>query len=258
MEPIGVDPALLECAVDLCRRAGALAAAGFGLSLRDADHKPDGSLVTEVDRDVESFLIEAIGQRYPTDGVIGEEHGERRGTSGQRWIVDPIDGTEAFVHGVAEFCTLVAVEDGHGISLGVIDVPVLGETFWAGRGTGAFLNGEPIHMTDPPTLVGAYVATSDLDDWPDPVVAAALEAGLRLRTWGGGYGMGLALSGRVDAFVDYDLDLWDVAPAMVLASEAGGIVTALDGTARPDGGACLIAPPSLHAELMRIFGERVQ
>ncbi len=249
------DPELIEMAVDLCRRAGALAASGFTPSLRRADLKADGSLVTDVDKEVESFMIREIGARFPDDTVVGEEHGERKGTSGFRWIIDPIDGTEAFVHGVAEFSTLVAVEDALGMAVGVIDVPVLGETFWAGRGTGAFLNGTPIHMTGASSIEGAYVATSDLEDWPDRVVAAAREAGLHPRTWGGGYGMGLALSGRVDAFVDYDLDLWDVAPAVVLAAEAGGVLTALDGTARPDRGTCLIAGRSLHAGLMGVFGE---
>jgi len=251
----GTDPDLLDVAIDLCRRAGALAAAGFTPSLRSAELKDDGSAVTEVDREVESWLVASIHERYPDDGILGEEHGERPGTSGRRWIVDPIDGTEAFVHGVAEFCTLLAVEDEWGISVGVIDVSILGETLWAGRGTGAFLNGRPICMTDAPAIDGAYVATSDLEDWPDPVVTAARSAGLRPRTWGGGYGISLALSGRVDAFVDYDLDLWDIAPAVVMAAEAGGLLTALDGTARPDRGTCLIAGPSLHPELMHVFGE---
>lgn len=250
------DPELIEWVVELARAGGSLAADAFRTSSVVAESKPDGSYVTATDRSVEAFMRDHIASRFPDDAILGEEYGAVPGSSGRRWILDPIDGTEAFVHGVAEFSTLVAVEDEAGIAIGAIDVPILGDTFWAGRGRGAFLNGDRLHMSRTTSPRGAYVATSDLDDWPDEVVAASRSAGLRVRTWGGGYGVGLAVSGRVDAFVDYDVDLWDVAPAAVIAAEAGGRCTALDGSPRFDAGTCLIAGPALHEALVGLFAVR--
>ena len=85
---------------------------------------------------------------YPDDGVLGEEEAETSGTSGRRWIVDPIDGTKAFTHGVPLYSTLLAVDDEHGPAVGVIDLPALGETVWAGRGLGCFANGGPARVSD--------------------------------------------------------------------------------------------------------------
>jgi histidinol phosphatase-like enzyme (inositol monophosphatase family) len=250
------DAGLVDWGVKLARAAGAMALESFTAGPGEVDHKPDGSLVTAADRAIESFLREEIASTFPDDGILGEEGGESPGSSGRRWILDPIDGTEAFVHGVGEFSTLVALEDEAGIVLGIVEAPVVGETLWASRDGGGFLDGSPIRMSGASSPAGAFVATSDLEDWPDGAVARAWAAGSRLRTWGGGYGIGLAVSGRVDAFVDFDLDVWDVAPAAILAAECGGLCTDLEGVTRLDGGACLVAPPGLHAELLDVLGGR--
>lgn len=249
------DPALVAEAVALAREAAAVALRAFhnreGVLVA---HKADGSLVTATDRAVEHFLRDRIQGRYPDDAMLGEEFGARTGTSGRRWIIDPIDGTEAFVRGVGEFCTLVAVEDEHGPLLGVIAVPALEETIWAGRGRGAHADWGAVEVSRTASIPGACLATSDLEEWPSNVLAAAREAGLLLRTWGGGYGMELTVSGRVDAFVDFGVDEWDLAPAPILAAEAGGHFSALDGSARLDTGAGLLSNGRLHEELLSILG----
>jgi histidinol phosphatase-like enzyme (inositol monophosphatase family) len=255
---VPTDADLVDWAVQLARAAGERALQSFAAGPGKVDHKPDGSLVTAADRAIESFLREEIAAAFPDDGILGEEGGGSPGSSGRRWILDPIDGTEAFVHGVGEFSTLIALEDADGIVLGIVEAPVMGETLWASRDGGGFLNGSPIRMSDTSTPEGAFVATSDLEDWPDEAVADAWAAGLCLRTWGGGYGIGLAVSGRVDAFIDFDVDMWDVAPAAVLAAECGGLCTDLDGVNRLDGGVCLVAPPGLHAGLLDVMGGRWQ
>ena len=246
---------LIDAAVALAREGGAMALAAFEGVPGSVSYKADGSVVTETDRAVEAMLRQRIASLFPEDAIIGEEHGARQGTSGRRWLIDPIDGTEAFVHGVPEWSTLVAVEDEAGVQVGVIDVPALRETLWAGKGRGAFFNGAPIAVGDATDPSGAYVATSDLDDWPDTVVAAARHARLRPRTWGGGYGIGLAVSGRVDAFVDYKVDVWDVAPAAILAAEAGGRFCAFDGSEKLDRGTCLVTNATLRDPLLEIFSE---
>jgi fructose-1,6-bisphosphatase/inositol monophosphatase family enzyme len=99
------------------------------------------------------------------------------------------------------------------------------------------------------------VTTSEPEGWPDEVIASTRDLEMRIRTWSGGFGIGLALSGRVDAWVDYGPSIWDVAPASVLAAEAGGVCVALDGMARLDAGSCLVAPLGLHTALLEVFGE---
>jgi histidinol-phosphatase len=247
------DPALVLEAVSLARQGAARALSAFRKGGLETDRKVDGSLVTATDRAVEAFLRERIRELHPEDAVLGEEHGALPGTSGRRWILDPIDGTEAFVHGVAEFSTLLAVEDERGPLVGVIVVPALGETTWGARGRGAFCDGVVIRVSDTAALRGAVVATSDLEDWPGGALSAAREAGVRLRTWGGGYGMALALSGRVDAFVDYDVDVWDLAPAAAIAPEAGGRFGALDGSTRADLGSGLVSNDRLHEDLLSVL-----
>lgn len=247
------DPALAAEAVRLASEGAEMAATAFREGRLDAARKADGSLVTATDRAVERFLRDRIRERHPHDTILGEEHGLARGTSMQRWVLDPIDGTEAFVHGVGEFCTLLVVEDEHGPVVGVIALPVLGEVVWAGRGLGAFLNGAEARVSDRTERRGAFVATSDLDDWPDAVVAGARAAGLHPRTWGGGYGMALAATGRVDAFVDYDVDIWDAAPGAIIGPEAGGRFSALDGSTRPDRGTMLVSNGTLHESLLDVF-----
>jgi len=249
------DSGLMDWVVELARAAGRMAAEAFGKGGAVIERKSDGSVVTETDRAVEALLWDRITEAFPDDGILGEELGERPGSSARRWLLDPIDHTEAFVLGVGEFSTIVAVEDEQGIVAAAVDVPIMGETMWAGRGRGAHRNGSPMQVSATETLRGAYLATSDLDDWPPGILRAAMAAGLRIRTWGGGYGVGLAVSGRVDAFVDYDLDAWDVAPALALAAEAGGKCTAFDGKTRLDGGNCVVAGPGIHSMLMNIFGE---
>jgi histidinol-phosphatase len=247
------DPGFVTEVVTLARAGAEMAADAYRAGRVEADHKADGSVVTPTDLAVEQFLRERILERYPNDAVVGEEQGSTAGTSGRRWVLDPIDGTEAFARGVGEFCTLVAVEDEFGPFVGVIAVPILDETVWAGRGLGAFLNGVPARVSARTQLNGAFVATSDLDDWPDAALAGARAAGLRPRTWGGGYGIALAVTGRVDAFVDYDVDLWDVAPVAVIASEASGRFSALDGSARADRGTVLVSNGVLHDALLEVF-----
>src|SRR5687767_13153691 len=123
--------------------------------------KADGSPVTLADRGAEERVRSAIAAAYPADGILGEELGEASGTSGRRWIIDPIDGTQSFIRGVPLWGVLVALEDGGECVLGVVALPALGETLWAARGGGAFLNGTPARVSAVTTLGDATVLTSD-------------------------------------------------------------------------------------------------
>ena len=122
--------------------------------------KADGSPVTIADRGAEECLRRVLGAAFPGDGFLGEELGETSGTSGRRWIIDPIDGTQSFIRGVPLWGVLVALEDRGECVVGVMALPALGETLWAVRGGGAFVNGAPARVSDV-ALADATILTSD-------------------------------------------------------------------------------------------------
>src|SRR4026209_2031807 len=137
---------LLEFAVDLARGAGEITLQYFRKK-PETSKKSDGSYVTIADREAESYLRTRIAERFPDDGILGEEEGELEGRSGRRWILDPIDGTFAFVHGVPFYGVLIALEIENEISVGVVNIPMLGEIVSAANGCGCFLNGEATRVS---------------------------------------------------------------------------------------------------------------
>jgi histidinol phosphatase-like enzyme (inositol monophosphatase family) len=248
-----VDPSLVDAAVDLAREAGDLTLRWFRSVELAVDTKADGTPVTEADRAAERLVRERLAAQFPDDAVLGEEEGDQPGTSGRYWIVDPIDGTKSFTHGVPLYCTLLGVADEHGPAVGVIHLPALGETVWAGRGRGCFLNGRPTRVGDHATVRGAYVMSSGVDGWPGDTLAALVAAGAVVRTWGDGYGYALVATGRVEAMIDPVVAPWDLAPMPVILAEAGGTFTDLGGEARIDGGSGVASNGRLHEELLGLL-----
>ena len=248
-----IDPELLDIAVTLARQAGEFTLQHFRRDDLDIDRKGDGSPVTVADRGAERLLREEIGARFPDDGIFGEEEAEKPGTSGRRWIIDPIDGTKAFTHGVPLYTNLLALEDAEGIAIGVINVPALGETVAAGRGLGCFANGAPVSVNDHATIEGTYLSTSGYTPWDDDCLLRAKRAGLNLRTWGDGYGYVLVATGRIEAMFDPVAELYDLAPIPVIMAEAGGRFTSLDGSEGPGHGNGLATNGRVHDELLAIL-----
>jgi len=128
---------LLDFAVRLARQAGGITQRYFKGSLQ-LERKADNSLVTIADREAERLIRKSIAQRFPDDSILGEEEGERVGTSGRRWIIDPLDGTHSFVHGVPLYGVLIGLEVDGEPSLGVVNLPALDEIVYAGRELGCF------------------------------------------------------------------------------------------------------------------------
>ncbi|NLD78089.1 MAG: histidinol phosphate phosphatase [Acidimicrobiales bacterium] len=248
-----IDPELLETAVTLLRQAGELTLQHFRSAELVIDKKGDGTPVTVADRAAERLLREEIEARFPDDGILGEEEAEKLGTSGRRWIIDPIDGTKAFTHGVPLYTNLLALEDQDGIAIGVINVPGLAETVYAGRGLGCFCNGAPASVNGHDTIDGAYMTSSGLSPWDDDELLRAKRAGFNLRTWGDGYGYVLVATGRVEAMYDPKAELYDVAPMPVILAEAGGTFTDINGNPRPDGGSGLATNGRIHDKTLEIL-----
>jgi histidinol-phosphatase len=251
LPPVGA--ALLQQAVDLCRRAGEMSLRWFGSSGLQVDRKGDGTPVTQADRGIERFLREEIGRLYPADGIIGEEEGPQPSTSGREWIIDPIDGTKAFTRGVPLYANLLALDDEYGNAIGVVNVPALGQMVWAGRGQGCFLNGVPTQVSEVSEVRGAYLSSSGYEAWDDEGLAAVKQAGAALRTWGDGYGYLLVASGRVDAMVDPAAERYDLAAMPVLLAEAGGRFSDFGGVTTASGGNAVASNGRIHDELLALL-----
>lgn len=243
---------LLDEAVLLAREAGRLTLEWFRASDLAVDRKGDGTPVTAADRAAERFVRERLAATHPGDAIVGEEEAATEGTSGRRWIVDPIDGTKAFTHGVPLYSTLLALEDEHGPAIGVIELPALHETVYAARGLGCFCNDVPARVSERDHLRGSYVTTSGFDYWSEASLAAVRQSGMFMRTWGDGYGYALVATGRVEAMVDPVAATWDVAAMPVIIGEAGGTFTDFAGVARADGGNGLATNGPLHDQVLEL------
>lgn len=223
----------LDFATDALRRAGEFTLRYFGSSDLTVDDKSDGSPVTEADRGAEQLLRDLIAERFPADSIKGEEFPDRIGTSGRTWVIDPIDGTKAFTRGVVTYTNLLYLQDEHGPAIGVINVPAIGEMVSAGRGLGAFLNGEPCRVNDHDDVESAVVSCSGFDYWDPAMLMSLRDSGFQMRTWGDGYGYLLVATGRIEAMVDPIINFWDIAPCTVIIPEAGGRFTTTEGTDDP-------------------------
>jgi histidinol phosphatase-like enzyme (inositol monophosphatase family) len=245
------DPELLVEARDLMRAAGELTLRWFRSPGLGVEWKADGTPVTEADRAAERFVRSELARRHPGDAILGEEEGESAGTTGRRWILDPIDGTKAFRQGVPLYSNLLAMEDEHGIAVGVVNLPALGETVSAGRGCGAFWRTadgveRPARVSSVTRAAGALLTTSGYDHWPEDMLLRTRRSGFQMRTWGDGYGYALVATGRADVMVDPEANPWDLACMLVLVTEAGGRFTDLTGAVRYDGGTGLATNGHLH------------
>ncbi len=248
------DPELLDFAVQLARRAGEFTLGYFRSADLAIDHKGDGTPVTDADRGAERLIRADIEANFPDDAILGEEEPERPGTSGRRWILDPIDGTKAFTRGVPLYCNLLALNDAHGPAIGVINLPALGETVYAGRGLGAFANGVPCHVNERTEVAGSFLSSSGLGDyWPDGPLNRVRKAGFEVRTWGDGYGYALVATGRIEAMVDPAAEPYDIAPMPVILVEAGGRFSAWSGADSISDGDGVATNGHIHTEVLALL-----
>jgi len=244
---------LLNEVVELTREAGRLTLRWFNDHELTVHRKDDGSPVTDADKAAEAFLRENLAKRFPDDAVIGEEFPEEEGTSGRTWIIDPIDGTRSFVRGVPLYTTLLAMIDQDGPAIGVAAVPGLDEAVWAGRGLGCYHNGRRCQVSSQAELSRSYLCASGFEWWPNGAFDRVRQTGARMRTWGDGYGYVLVATGRTEAMIDPGLNVWDIAPMLVIVPEAGGQVTQWNGTDTPSAGDWLATNGNFHEELRSLL-----
>jgi len=245
----------------LARRAAAAAAAvirDHAGRPRNPDFKGAVDPVTAADREAERVLVETILAEHPDDGILGEEGSARDGTTGRRWVIDPLDGTVNFLHGIPQVAVSVALEDADGALVGVVLDVFRDEEFTATRGGGAHRDGSPISVSSTARLGDALVSTGFPYDRQSRAAEYGGHVGAVLAHVRGLRRMGAAAidlawvaCGRYDGHWEVNLHAWDVAAGFLLVREAGGVVTAPDGgTATHE--ALVAAGPSLHEEFRRV------
>lgn len=250
---------------DLSSIAHALADAAAAHSMRwfrqplDIITKADESPVTLADRAAETAMREILGARCPTDGIYGEEHGPERLDAARIWVLDPIDGTRSFITGSPLWGTLIGVLEGAHITLGMVDMPVLGER-WIGRaGQGAWRNDEAVRVSACTQVAQARIVTTS----PDIFNAADWQAFDRLsrqcamRRFGGDcYGYAQLAGGTIDLVVETGLQPYDYLGPAGLIEAAGGVITDWHGAPlglTSDGRVVAAATPELHRQALALL-----
>lgn len=193
--------------------------------------KQDASPVTVADRGAEELLRDRIATSFPDDGVLGEEFGETPSQSGWRWILDPIDGTKSFIHGVPLFGTLVGLEKDQRCEVGVCRFPALNEVVYAASGCGAWwqvgsAEPQPAHVSSISSLGDACFCTTTITGWDDVSAGEIFDRFSQdsklTRGWGDCYGHMLVATGRAEFMIDPKLNPWDAAALVPIVQEAGG------------------------------------
>lgn len=220
-------------------------------------------LVTEIDRGAEALIVEAIRAHFPDHSILAEEGGSLPGVSTHRWVIDPLDGTTNFVHGLPIYSVSIALEIDGLATVGVVYHPSLDECFVSVRGRGASLNGRAIRVSATPTLDESLVATGfpyDVRETQDtnlPEYEAFTRRSRIVRELGSAaITLAWVAAGRLDGFWELRLGPWDVAAGALLVEEAGGRVTDLGGepvdTTAP---AVVASNGSIHEEMIRTLKE---
>jgi len=224
------------------------------------ERKADISPVTEADRAAEQAMRAILKAERPQDGIVGEEYGNQAGASGLTWVIDPIDGTKAFMTGRSTFVTLLALLDGDKPVLGVIDQPITGDRWIGAAGRQTLHNGQPVTARATVTEVGeAIFSTTDHGLFPagDQETYRRVSGACSIRTYGGdGYAYGLLASGWIDVVLESGLKLHDFAALSTVVEGAGGIMTDWAGaplTAKSDGRVLAVGNAALHAQLLALI-----
>jgi len=245
-----------DLAVESARKAGDLARSYYETTFA-VEHKADKSPVTIADREAETLIRTMVAAAFPNDGFLGEEYGKEPGTSGFRWVIDPIDGTKSFVRHIPLWATLIGLEyQGEQIG-GVAYIPVFGMTYRALRGAGAFVNERKIRVSNVASLADSLICYSSINWFTragrEKTFIELAGRTARQRGYGDFYGFVLVAEGAAELMVEHGVNPWDIAATKAIIEEAGGAFTDWDGIAtieRPD---VLASNGRVHAETLGIL-----
>lgn len=256
-------PEMLEHVVTLARDAGAILRAGFGLP-HDIAFKGPMDLVTEVDRAAELLIVERIQELFPRHGVLGEEGSaiEAR-DSPYCWVIDPLDGTTNYAHGLPGFAVSIGLECDGEVVAGAVYDPIREEMFAAALGTPATLNGAPICVSSIPNLQASVLATGFSSHLPRRAIQAGIWREILPRVQAvrqlGSAALQLCsiAAGRIDGYWEYGLSPWDIAAGALIVAQAGGAVSSTTGRPFNARGGDIVASNGLiHEELQAVLREQ--
>jgi len=222
--------------------------------------KPDQTPVTVADRRAEDIIRKMVLDAFPDHGFFGEEGGKQQADADYLWLVDPIDGTKSFVGGYGMFSTQIALMHRGELLLGVSSAPAAGEIAWAERGEGARIDGRPMRVRQVAGLSEASVSTGNLrslarsDKWAN--LGRVMAVANRTRGYGDYYHYHRLAAGQLDAVIESDVNILDIAALTVIVTEAGGVFTDLKGN--PVGletTSVLAAAPNLHPVLLDMLND---
>ena len=223
-----------EVAIAAAEAAGEVLRNGFGQH-QEVKFKGEVDLVTKADENAEQAIKQILQETFPNYGMLAEEGGELNGEGDVRWIVDPLDGTTNFAHGLPLFCTSIALERAGEVVLGVVYDPIASEIYTAERGGGATLNGVPIGVSDTEEPIRAVLATGFPYDRDEVPAALELFGQFAVRTQSirrlGSAALDLCYvaAGRLDGYYERGVKAWDIAAGMLILREAGGKATDYSG-----------------------------
>ncbi|MGN8224127.1 histidinol-phosphatase [Gracilimonas sp. BCB1] len=219
--------------------------------------KDDDSPVTIADRETEQIMREEILKRFPDHGIIGEEYGKTNEDSNVKWVLDPIDGTKSFIHGIPFYTTLIGVLVDDEPQVGIIYAPALEELCAAAKGEGATLNGAPCRVRKTDKLEDATLLVTEIFKFKEmgqQEIFEELMAKTKLhRTWGDAYGHMMVATGRADLMYDPELNIWDAAALLPVMQEAGGVFSDIEGNETIFSGNGFSTNKNLFPEVMKIF-----
>jgi myo-inositol-1(or 4)-monophosphatase len=235
----------LALATDLAREAGALALSmRSGIGVLETKSSPT-DVVTAADKAVESLLVEALTAARPDDGLLGEEGAGAQGSSGYRWVIDPIDGTVNYLYGIPQWAVSIGFESADGALVGVVYDPSKDEMWQAVHGGGAVLNGVRLACSSVTSLAATLVGTGFGYDEKRRAVQARLLPTLLptvrdiRRLGAGSLDLCSVAAARIDAYYEQGLSPWDLSAGGLIAAESGAVVTGLHG--RPAGADMVVA-----------------
>lgn len=248
----------LNVAIQVARGAGEIQTKGTD-SVLDIARKDDTSPVTRIDRACEEYIRSHLLSEFPEDGFLGEESGEKTGTSGRRWIVDPLDGTRPYIRGIPTYSVLIGLEKQRDLLVGVMHFAAMNETYWASKGNGAFCNGQSIHVsgtTEANRIMGSALGMVERSDAPEGKALFAF-----MKTWDYAYGFmdaysyAALASGKLDMTVNLLDKAWDCAAASCIVKEAGGRYSDLRGVETIHNGAIVLSNGLVHHHALAAFQE---
>ena len=252
----------LEVAIAAAEAAGEVLRNGFGQH-QEIKFKGEVDLVTKADENAEQAIKQVLRETFPNYGMLAEEGGELKGEGNVRWIVDPLDGTTNFAHGLPLFCTSIALERDGEVVLGVVYDPMASETYTAERGGGATLDGEPIGVSDTDEPMRALLATGFPYDRDQVPAAVKLFGQFAVRTQSmrrlGSAALDLCYvaAGRLDGYYERGVKAWDIAAGTLILREAGGKATNYSGHELDlEIGEVVASNGLLHPDLLRVTGEQ--